>query len=321
MQRARCCMKTPPSELNAIGLDVAHFRYAGSDEWHGPCPRCGGRDRFVVFADRPFPSWRWLCRVCSPDGGWVDELNPRLKEPISAEKRAEWARERERQERERERIRQEIINGLTLQQAWEIFHDKMQTAQREWWRSQGVPDEWQDYLRLGYIPDHTYMSDGQLYQSPVYTIPYFRENWALATMQYRIANPINPADKYRFSKGLTSAYYMTQPDQPIGDKVLICEGAKKAIVTVSHADLDADTTVLSVPSKSDNAGIVQAVQACGRVWVALDPDAGTQAEALARKIGPAARVVELPGKIDDALLAGSLTGAALNMAMRAARKV
>lgn len=30
----------------------------GSGEWAGPCPRCGGADRFVVFSNN-----RWLCRV------------------------------------------------------------------------------------------------------------------------------------------------------------------------------------------------------------------------------------------------------------------
>ena len=49
--------------------------------------------------------------------------------------------------------------------------------------------------------------------------------------------------------------------------------------------------------------------------------AGDQAERLAIKVGPAARVVELPGKIDDGILSGGLSTAALRLAFRTARKV
>jgi hypothetical protein len=50
--------------LSLIGSDTKLKKVAGTNggEYHGPCPFCGGRDRFVVqpAADR------WSCRQCSP---------------------------------------------------------------------------------------------------------------------------------------------------------------------------------------------------------------------------------------------------------------
>jgi DNA primase len=40
-------------------------------EWTGPCPRCGGRDRFHV---QP-ATGLWYCRSCSPDGKWGDAIS------------------------------------------------------------------------------------------------------------------------------------------------------------------------------------------------------------------------------------------------------
>ena len=39
-------------------------------EWAGPCPFCGGRDRFRVQPRTGL----WFCRQCSPDGRWQDAI-------------------------------------------------------------------------------------------------------------------------------------------------------------------------------------------------------------------------------------------------------
>ena len=40
----------------------------GGGEWHGPCPMCGGEDRFQVQPNNK----RWACRQCSPR--WQDAI-------------------------------------------------------------------------------------------------------------------------------------------------------------------------------------------------------------------------------------------------------
>src|SRR5205807_1193422 len=39
-------------------------------EWAGPCPFCGGKDRFRVQPKTGL----WFCRSCSPDARWQDAI-------------------------------------------------------------------------------------------------------------------------------------------------------------------------------------------------------------------------------------------------------
>lgn len=43
-------------------------------EWAGPCPFCGGRDRFRVWPNHPAGKGRWWCRGCGRKGDAVDFL-------------------------------------------------------------------------------------------------------------------------------------------------------------------------------------------------------------------------------------------------------
>ena len=314
---------TPPAEFSLIGIHKA-FK-AGADEWHCECPMCGGNDRFVLFTHRPFPSWNGFCRKCHPETIWIDEIKPALKQrqdsPEWEAKRIEWERQRAALATQRQQVLDRKLARFTTEEIWDALARRMTADNRTWWESQGVPQDWQDYLKLGYTPDKIFNHDGQQMTSPAYTIPYFHESWAFVTMQYRLTNPPNPNDKYRFESGLGAPYYMTRPDVPIGEQAIICEGAKKAIVPTAYTETTA--TVLAVPSKSGwrASGILGAVKDCGRVWVILDPDAERNAYELAEAIGQAARVVTLPVKVDDGLLHYGLDKDALRMAMRQAVKV
>lgn len=44
-----------------------------SKEWAGPCPVCGGKDRFRVWPDeKKAGGYRWLCRGCNKHGDGID---------------------------------------------------------------------------------------------------------------------------------------------------------------------------------------------------------------------------------------------------------
>ena len=60
--------------LALAGRSTALKRVAssGGGEWAGPCPFCGGQDRFHVQPRHP-GGGRWLCRQCT-DGKWQDAL-------------------------------------------------------------------------------------------------------------------------------------------------------------------------------------------------------------------------------------------------------
>lgn len=49
------------------------FKAKGPHEWAGPCPDCGGRDRFLVWPDRP-RGGAFLCRGCGAKGDGIQFL-------------------------------------------------------------------------------------------------------------------------------------------------------------------------------------------------------------------------------------------------------
>lgn len=54
-------------DLAEVVSRYTQVRGRASQELKGPCPMCGGRDRFSVFKDRQ----GWMCRGCTPESGDV----------------------------------------------------------------------------------------------------------------------------------------------------------------------------------------------------------------------------------------------------------
>jgi len=67
--------------LNVIGADTQLRRKSrhrrDGDEYAGPCPFCGGVDRFMVWPDHASGRGRWWCRRCDQHGDAVDYLQAR----------------------------------------------------------------------------------------------------------------------------------------------------------------------------------------------------------------------------------------------------
>lgn len=302
----------------------------------GPCPFCGGTDRFNLKVVRSKDLW--ICRQCG-DGKYKDAIHYLMQRnnwtygqtmrhvegiDIDLPKRQKViATIRE----DRKKILDQKLEEFTAQEIWEALHRKMadEERHREWWRSKGIPDDWQDYLSLGWTPEKQYISseDGQTHMASAYTIPYFTNGKKFVTMQYRMCgDQISPNDRYRFEYGLGTSFYMTTPTLPISDKVLVCEGAKKGIVARTYIDNDSGITVLAVPSKSDFGGIVDHLKQCNTVWILLDPDGLDRAEVLAKNIGIVnTLVVETAVKIDDYFLSGALDKDTFNSILRQGVKV
>ena len=52
-------------------LPAGWGKHKGSGEWAGPCPSCGGNDRFIVWPEHRSGATggKYLCRGCAPEGG------------------------------------------------------------------------------------------------------------------------------------------------------------------------------------------------------------------------------------------------------------
>ena len=293
-----------PPQLNQIGLDPFLFSYSDSRSWRGPCPQCGGHRRFVVFTDHEFPLWHGYCDEC----GCKIKAWEKVRMQYDPHKAAALVAERAREEAERAEYRSKKLAEFTTAELWAELRDRMTVQHIEWWESQGVPEDIQRYLSIGFKADKMYY-DGEKVErhSPAYTIPWFGLNFTFKTMQYRLcADGI--IDRYRFEYGLDGGgkhFYMADPSEAIKDRVIICEGAKKAIVTWFNLTDVNKFTVIAASSNNTLSPALEATKDCGQRILILDPGSERIAFKAAREkknITP----LHLPMKIDDMFLAGYL---------------
>lgn len=292
------------------------------DYWIGACPFCGGRDRFQIKQKDGVT--KFVCRVCLPDkyhdaieyvmkrnnvdfmdacrlmahgnlGGY--ETDPaRLAEIEQARQRVA---EMERTERTR---RLAEFSDRMIHEESNARH--LAKTNYDWWENQGIPRNWADWWKLGYLPEKTFKHEEAIYTRPAYTIPKFEFGWKPTNMDYRLVDPPPGVGKYRFEQGLNLAVFLSRPDlSDFTDEIMITEGSKKAMVTSLYTFPDKEENlVIGLPSKAAWCGISERIKSLGRVWIALDPGAEREAFKLAEMIGKAARVLTLPFKIDDGFL-------------------
>lgn len=295
-------MKPAPNELNQIGLDAAKFTFSDNKSWRGPCPKCGGSRRFVIFTNNEWPLWNGYCDEC----GTTIRAWERVKVQYDPQRAAAIAAEQARQDVEKAEYRRAKLAEFTSHELWQELSDRMTDETIQWWENQGVPEDIQRYLRIGYKSDKMYY-DGEHAErhSPAYTIPWFGQNFVFKTMQYRLCGE-GIIDRYRFEYGLPGGgtnYYMADPSEPIGDKVIICEGAKKAIVTWMWLAPEG-YKVIAASSNNTLQPALEATKDCGVRYLVLDPGSERKSFQVARTSN--VKAIYLPEKIDDLYLAGHI---------------
>ena len=292
---------TTPIEFLVIGLDSGKFFQKRQNEYSGPCPFCRGKDRFVIFTNRPFPHWNWFCRKCGRDG-WADQLNPRLREELTPELRAEYARKQQESDIAKKNAQAKALATYQKGRIWEKYHKNLTEKHRAWWRTQGIPDKWQDFWQLG----QTGFALHRTINRQAYTIPKFGFGGVPTNLDYRIIDPLSEMGKYRPIRGLPVAPFISRPNMPDWNEVYIVEGSKKAMVLTCHNIVPESSLIIGIPSCNSWAGVEKMAQKWEtKIWIMLDPGAEEWSYHLSRALGPPAIVVELPDKPDDMVLAGA----------------
>jgi hypothetical protein len=285
-----------PIELLQMGLDPSKFHYSDSKSWRGPCSQCGGSRRFVVFTNNEWPLWNGFCDLC----GTTIKAWQKVKAQYDPHKAAAVQAEQERMEAERIALVTAKVAEFTTHELWTVLHNRMTQEHIDWWEAQGIPQSIQNDLRIGFTSDKPYYdSDKNLLHSPAYTIPWFGYNYKFNTMQYRL---INDKDRrYIFENGLGGGrhYYMTKPTETIQDKVIICEGAKKAIVTQFWLVPDDSYTVLAASSNNTFGAALEATKNCGLRYIIMDPGSAVWEKKAVETNKKSTHVIRLPAKIDD----------------------
>lgn len=336
-------LKAQTDLLSLIEPD-ATLRKVSAREYAGPCPKCGGTDRFRVNLDNG-----WFCRKCTSTDAhlWHDEIDYIMWRDgcdfataynrlggdtrLTVEQRTKIIADKDTQERKRQdddrREHEQKLIALNAGTPWEEYHQNLDRMdKRQLWRERGLLDDWIDYYKVGYCPDMYYHGQGV----PSLTIPIFEPydyiELRAVNVVYRILDAPN-GDKYRpHMSGLGKPLYRCDqfgPPEVVGD-CLIVEGEIKAMVTYQHLNLVdclASVQVVGIGGKSLKDIEPQFIHA-GRVWICLDPDATGEAVRLAEVLGAGrCRIIDLPGKIDDMLVEGSLTARDLPGLLSGARRV
>jgi hypothetical protein len=326
-------------EIDLMGLiePTTRLKKVSSHEYAGPCPRCGGTDRFRVD-----PTKGWWCRQCtgSPDSGghWGDQLDfvrwlydldySRGIMRLNGGKLNCTGEELERRVAERKalddaRLADEHAQMLAARAALQASSAQKDYAYNlrtyphaaDLWSERGLPAGWCEFYGVGYCPERDSL-----------TIPYWRTNaktgaYELIGLRHRLLGDTSTG-KYRPEiAGLGNHLFYAQPMAGLFGTVLVVEGEIKAMVAYAHLwgidpsgdpePLLPNTFVVGVPGKSWKAEWIAELNQADRVIICLDPDARKEADRLAGSLSCQAKVISLPGKIDDLLLDGVIDSAFL----------
>lgn len=299
--------------------------------WAWCCPfHSDGTPSFHVYQEG------YHCYGCGEHGDVFDWLaywgKSSLKDVLKShdiDPQAELQRKAEYAEQQARRLEEEIakaqkaLTELREVQSWVEYHkhlDDDDGRPRTMWESRGVPEWYQDWLKLGYDPSHVFWA-GAEYQSPTLTIPIYEpQTWNVLNVKHRLLGKISDQfGKYRPEKsGLPAQLFPASPDLPISGKVFVVEGEVKAMVTWVTLG-DAEAQVIGLPSKNPNEAMIKQLSACDDVTLCLDPDADPLS--VGRQIDTRVRVMRLPDKIDDYIIANKLDGDWLKNQLRMARKI
>ena len=261
-------------------------------EYAGPCPWCGGVDRFRIWRDRG----NYYCRPnpghCGRSG-WLDELDGDKVKPLTPEQQLaarvaaleQWKAETDARLSALERMHQSSAHLL--------YHQNLADtgAGADYWLAEGMTSAIIKH-KLGYCASCP-TAPGQA----SYTIPVMAGG-KLWNIRHRLVSP-NGASKYRpHMPGLPSMIFNADDlKRTDARELLILEGEKKSMIVTQETGR-ANIAVMGMQNfKPEWAAKVGPW--FRTVYVAYDPDATEKAAQVAALFGARGRVVDLPVKADD----------------------
>lgn len=276
------------SNENLLSLVGSNFKRFGPDEWHGPCFKCGGNHRFIVFADD-----RAWCRQCQWKGDAIQLLRDR--DGLSfADAAAQLGRDVQQSEKKQKPVRRAAAPAMRAsspkevewdQTAWsgmahklmdravEVMHFNEEGQNAEaYLRARGLSLAALTGARIGYIPTRFESTWGglKIVAERGISIPWFDEHQVAHKINVRTDNP-DKAKRYKMITGSTNGAYMIYRVRP-GSIVVLVEGEIDALSIASATDWK----VCGVATGSTMGGrllsVVGKLALARRVLVAFDND-------------------------------------------------
>lgn len=303
-----------PIQFQSLTGKVRFVVQRGKNEWSSTCPECGGDihpdgktwpDRFRMWPVSSHGLALGWCRSCSYVWTEKHERQP-SKEDIER-----WRKEQIRVETERKQAAERALELLNSEHIWERFAQASTQQSRQLLRSWGITDQWQDYLKLGLIPDYRIYKGDHSYNSPGITFPVWWAGNKVQNIKIRVIEPQDENDRYR-NWYKTGEHYFFMPLHDIefdGGGVILVEGEKKAIVTEAYNPTG--YRVIGMQSIKPDPELFDLIANCEPIITIPDPDAFVEKKPgqesgidyLVRNIGrDRMRIVKLPVKVDDGII-------------------
>lgn len=257
-----------------------------ANEAAGPCPSCGGEDRFLIFLDGGY-----YCRQCERTG-WLDDNKPQRKQSKEEilERRIATL-ERRQVEHDKRLSRLEQMHGLAhLVDEYHANLDGNWPAVERWHEHYGVGYDVIAERKLGCCPSVPLAP-----RSASLTIPVTYHG-KLYNVRHRLLTPGDRGKYLPHLSGLPSVIFNADDLDSKADTILILEGEIKSIVVSERTGL---ANVATMGMQGFKQSWVKRLDKFTKIIVCLDPDAAIQAEKIAGWFGKRARVARLPVKSDD----------------------
>lgn len=268
------------------------LKNVSGSEWAGPCPKCGGTDRFHVKA-----SGAWMCRQCSPKWGdvigymqWLHNLDFRaaveaLGGTLQPTGRGSTPKSSPPSAPISARFTDQALPGPEWQEKGAAFVEWAQgrlAANQEamnYLLYRGLLPETIKAARLGYNPVELTrpgspwgLSD-RLIIARGWIIPCYTAAGALAYIKIRQPEGIDP--KYKIIKGGHKALYGGDRVQGRPDLIL-CEGEFDSLLAWQAVAGVADVVTLASASANPAADDLPLLAKARRIWAAYDTDKAGQ---------------------------------------------
>lgn len=319
VEQAGANPKTSGSEFRCAcpihgGKDVSAFAiYDGGRRWKCFSGDCGSGDAIAFVM-----AWKGISFIKAVEWlGGGRQITPQELEQIAAERERKAAIELADRQREWE----EALSDLRAVRQWITYHENLDKFQmRIEWRKRGIPDEWQEEWQLGCSPSFRYNTPDGPKDSPTITMPIFGPGYEVLQIRHRILFPHNPKDKYRPEVyGLPAQPFMAYPDLGWNtDRIIVWEGEVKSAVLAIALNLP-NTQVIGLPGKSYRNAFDHLKG--HDVIIGFDPGAEQDALKLAKELGGAMVIHDLPDKVDDLIVRYNLGTDWARGVLKSARKV
>ena len=287
------------TDLLALVGEATSLRKVSGAEYAGPCPKCGGDDRFHVHAEA---GW-WFCRQCHEKRGdaiayvrWLEGLG--FKE--ACERLGAVVIEFSQPKAQVSRLQRQpaLAAADAPSAAWRETAERfMAYAEGQLWqhphaldylRGRGLSDASIKAARLGYNPRTAFDRDltrwgcreGRAVWLPKgWTIPNVRDGALWAVRVRRPNEDVERGDaKYVSLKGTRARLYNLGSCQGVGDGILT-EGEFDALLLGQELGGVAGVVATCGASKHANAQDAPLLANLRRLWVATDTDRAGQAGA------------------------------------------